>query len=290
MFRFSIIFFLVFYGQDLMSREDTLPPPAEMTSDRPVTSADYAPLPPDVLHGVSGMGRMADIKLQTKTGKTIFNRHGSKFILPALFIAYGTAARFNQLPIRRLDHRVDQEIRKYVNRQYDIDDYFQYGMPVLAYGLDFIPGIDSRHNHRDRMLIMGTSLVLMGGIVVTLKSATSVARPGDGNHNSFPSGHTALTMLSAHILYKEYKDVTPWIGICGYLMATTTGVFRMLNYAHWQSDVVAGAGLGLLCAEVGYMILPVWHSILGMKNGECRFIALPAISPQNYGIGFVCRF
>lgn len=269
MIRFSIIFFLVFYSQDLMCRKDTLPSPATI-SNKPIT--------------------LADVKPQTKAGKTIFNRRGSKFILPALFITYGTAARFNQLPIRRLDHYVDREIRKSVNRHYDIDDYFQYGMPVLAYGLDFIPGIYSRHNLRDRTLIMATSIIIMQSTVSILKSTTSVARPGDGNHNSFPSGHTANTMLSAHIMYKEYKDVTPWIGICGYLMATTTGVFRMLNSAHWQSDVVAGAGIGLLSAEIGYMMLPVWHSILGIKDGECRFVAVPAISPQNYGIGFVCLF
>jgi hypothetical protein len=309
MFRLSIIFFLMFYSREVMCREDslsagkemsgqahgglsticwedTLPPPA-MTSNRLITLADYDP---DVLYGVSCPG-MADIKPQTKTGKTIFNRRGSKFILPALFITYGTAARFNQLPVRRLDHKIDREIRKYVDRHYNIDDYVQYGMPVFTYGLDFIPGIDSRHNHRDRMLIMATSLVLMQSVVSVLKSTTAVTRPNNSPlHNSFPSGHTASVMLCAHILYKEYKDVTPWIGICGYLTATATGVFRMLNYAHWQSDVVAGAGIGLLSAEIGYLMLPVWHSILGIKEEKCRLVAVPVISPQNYGIGFVCRF
>lgn len=284
MFRFSIIFlFFVFYSPDLMCRED---PSTATISNKLIPLADADP---DVLYGVSYPG-MANIKPLTKAGKTIFNRRGSKFILPTLFIAYGTAARFNQLPIRRLDHCVDHEIRKYVNRHYAIDDYLQYGMPVLTYGLDFIPGIDSRHNHRDRALVMATSMIFMQSVVVILKSTTSVARPGNGNHNSFPSGHTANAMLSAHILYKEYKDVTPWIGICGYLMATTTGIFRMLNYAHWQSDVVAGAGIGLLSAEIGYMMLPVWHSILGIKDGEYRFVAVPAIRPQNYGIGLVYRF
>jgi hypothetical protein len=98
-------------------------------------------------------------------------------------------------------------------------------------------------------------------------------------------------MLSAHILYKEYKDVTPWIGVCGYLMATTTGVFRMINSAHWQSDVVAGAGIGLLSAEIGYMMLPVWHSILGIQDGKGQqFVALPAIGTQSFGACFVYRF
>jgi hypothetical protein len=268
-----------------MCQKDTLPPPT-MTSDKLITLDDYDP---DVLYGISYPG-MPDVTLQAKTGKTVFSRRGSKFVLPALFIAYGTAARFNQLPVRRWDHDVEREIRRYVNRQYDIDDYFQYGMPVLAYGLDFIPGIDSRHNLRDRTFIMATSLVFMQSTVSILKSATSVARPGNGDHNSFPSGHTAITMLSAHVLYREYRDVTPWIGVCGYLMATTTGVFRILNGAHWQSDVVAGAGIGLLSAEIGYMMLPVWHSILGIDDRKYRFAVLPVVGAQCFGAGAVCRF
>ena len=281
MLRLSMLFFPLFYSPELMSqdhrlpasmisREDTLPPVA-MASGRPGVA--YPEMPQ-----------------RLKARKTIFNHRGSKFILPAIGIAYGTAARFNRLPFRQWDHNVDREIRRRMDRKYDIDDIFQYGAPVLAYGLDFIPGIDSRHNLRDRTLIMATSFLFMGGTVFVLKSTTYVARPGSGKHNSFPSGHTAATMLSAHILYREYKDVTPWIGVCGYLMATTTGVFRMLNRAHWQSDVIAGAGIGLLSAEIGYMMLPVWHSILGINSEGGCLAALPVISARSLGVGLVCRF
>jgi hypothetical protein len=265
----------------MMCQTDTLP------VARGIRTAGYDA---DFLNGVS-VPWTTDINPQTKTGKTIFNRRGSKFILPALFIAYGTAARFNQLPVHRWDHDIDREIHKHITRRYYIDDYLEYGMPVLAYSLDFIPGINSRHDLRDRTLIMATSLVVMQSTVSILKSTTSVKRPGNGAPNSFPSGHTAVTMLSAHVLYKEYKDVTPWIGVCGYLMATTTGVFRMINSAHWQSDVVAGAGIGLLSAEIGYMMLPVWHSVLGLQDGKGRqFAALPTVGMQSFGACLVYRF
>ncbi len=285
-FRLSVVLlFFVFCYQKGMCQNDILPEPT-MTSGKLVTLDDYHP---DAIYGSSYL-EMMDMRLQEKSGKNIFNRRGAKFILPTLFIAYGTAARFNQLPIRRLDYDIDYEMRKHTDRHYGIDDYFEYGMPVLAYGLGFIPGVNSKHHFRDRTLIMATSLIFMKGSVEVLKRTTSVERPDKGNHRSFPSGHTAVTMLSAHILYKEYKDISPWIGVGGYLVATTTGVFRMLNHAHWLSDVVMGAGIGLLSAEIGYLMLPVWHSVFGIKDAGKQFAAVPTFSTQSLGIGLVYQF
>ena len=286
MFRFIML--LIFSAGcclEAMCQKDTLPKPA-MTSSRLIT-LDY--FRPDAVYGSSYAEMTVLTGRQMKDGKRLFDRRGSRFILPAAFIAYGTAARFNHLPVRQADYYIDGEVRRRVNRKYTADDYFEYGMPVLAYGLGFIPGVDSRHSHRDRTLIVATSLIVMKGGVEALKKATAVARPGDGERNSFPSGHTAVTMISAHILYKEYRDVSPWIGIGGYLAATATGILRVVNRAHWTSDVVMGAGIGLLSAEIGYMMLPLWHSI-GIKEEGKQFAALPAISAKGVGLGIVCRF
>ena len=35
-------------------------------------------------------------------------------------------------------------------------------------------------------------------------------------------------------------------------MATATGLMRMANNKHWLSDVLTGAGIGILSTEVGY--------------------------------------
>jgi membrane-associated phospholipid phosphatase len=262
---------------------DALPKPT-MTSNRLITLDDYHP------NDIYGCLNRQEASWKKPSGKTLFMHWGSEFILPVLFITYGTAARFNQLPIRRFDLDIDRAIRKRVNRHYGIDDYFEYGMPVLAYGLGFVPGINSRHHFRDRTLIMTTSFLFMKGSVELLKRTIPVMRPGLSDNRSFPSGHTAVTMMSAHIMYKEYKDLSPWIGVGGYLVATTTGVFRMLNHAHWLSDVVMGAGIGLLSAEIGYLMLPVWHSIFGIKDDGKQFAAVPTFSTQSLGLGLVYQF
>lgn len=284
--RFLVVVWMVVLGHPLvMAQKDTLPPPT-MTSDKLIT-LDY--FNPDLTYGTSYL-EMQDKPYSPSTRKTIFNRRGSKFILPTLFIAYGTAARFNQLPIRQFDYDIEHDMNKWVdNKDYKIDDYFEYGMPVLAYGLGFIPGIEARHNFRDRTLIMATSFIVMKGTVEILKGTVSVERPR-GGYRSFPSGHTAVTVWSAHIMFREYRDVSPWIGIGGYLMAGATGVFRIMSDAHWFSDVIMGAGIGLLSAEIGYMMLPVWHSIFGIQNNGTSFAALPTFSTKSVGLGFVYRF
>ncbi len=282
-FRFSIIALLiVFCNCGVMGQKDTLPPPT-MTSKNLITLDDYNP---DATYGLSYMEAMKGRGKETK--KTIFNRQGSKFILPTLFIVYGASARFNQLPVRQFDYDIEHEINKHVDHKYEIDDYFEYGLPVVAYGIGFIPGV-SKHNFRDRTFVMATSFLVMKGSVELLKTTVPVERPHGGDR-SFPSGHTAVTMMSAHFMYKEYKDCSPLIGVGGYMVATATGVYRMLNGAHWLSDVVMGAGIGILSTEIGYMMLPVWHSVFGIKDGGKSFVAVPTIGTQSIGLGLVYRF
>ena len=47
-------------------------------------------------------------------------------------------------------------------------------------------------------------------------------------------------------MWQEYKDVSVWYGISGYIVATGTGFFRIYNNKHWLTDVAAGAGIGIL--------------------------------------------
>ena len=38
-----------------------------------------------------------------------------------------------------------------------------------------------------------------------------------------------------------------------YTIATSVAALRMINDKHWQSDVVAGAGFGILSAHLAYL-------------------------------------
>ena len=92
--------------------------------------------------------------------------------------------------------------------------------------------------------------------VKTLKKTTKIERPDGSNNDSFPSGHTAMAFMGAEFLYQEYKDVSIWYGVSGYVIASATGVLRIYNNKHWLTDVATGAGIGILGTKVAYWVQP----------------------------------
>ena len=213
-----------------------------------------------------------------------------KFIAPTICITYGVVARFNETPIRKFDKHIAGQVDKHVTKHYGIDNELQLIPAIVGYGLDFIPGIESEHNFRDRTMVYATSYLFMYGVVQITKKATSVVRPRGWHDDSFPSGHTSVAFTGAHLLYKEYKHISPWIGVGGYLIASTAGTLRVINRAHWVSDVITGAGIGILSAEIGYLMLPVWHRLFGLENSRQSMVFMPSVNTQGVGLGMVYVF
>ena len=104
---------------------------------------------------------------------------------------------------------------------------------------------------------MGTASLIMGSTVTAMKKLTTIERPDGSNKLSFPSGSTAIAFMGAEFLYQEYKEVSIWYGISGYLVATGTGFLRLHNNKHWFTDVVGGAGIGILSTKIAYWIHPL---------------------------------
>jgi membrane-associated phospholipid phosphatase len=204
-----------------------------------------------------------------------------------LFVLRGTVG-FGQInyPLNRLDRYIDKQVSRHWNTHTSIDNYIQYAPAVAVYGLD-LAGVKATHNFRDRTFVMASSYLLMAITVNTLKYTVNVTRPDTSADNSFPSGHTATAFTGAHILFREYKDASPWIGIAGYATATATGALRILNRRHWLSDVVVGAGTGILCAEAGYWLLPVFHRVIGVPD---NLVIAPMVGNNIYGAGLAYTF
>jgi membrane-associated phospholipid phosphatase len=177
------------------------------------------------------------------------------FKIPTLLITYGFLALDNDNLIA-LDNSIKNEIRE--DRPFfrtRIDDYLQYAPALAVYGLNTM-GIKGKNNFRDRTMIYLLSNAMMGVTVYSLKKITRIQRPDGFGTNAFPSGHTATAFVAAEFLRQEYKDVSPWYGIGGYLAATATGVLRMYNNKHWFRDILPGAGFGILSTRVAYWIYP----------------------------------
>ena len=211
----------------------------------------------------------------------------SGLIIPVAFISYGFLAH-NLDCLQQLDHKTHQAASSHFTGKIHADDYTQYVPAIAVYGLDFM-GVKAKHNLIDRTFLMASSFILSSASVQTLKRTTTVKRPDEANL-SFPSGHTSTAFVGAHLLFKEYKDTSPWIGIAGYTVATGTGVMRILNRRHWLSDVVAGAGIGILSVEISYLLLPVFHKAIGVKDSRTSLVIAPVIGFRNYGAGLAYTF
>lgn len=132
-----------------------------------------------------------------------------------------------------------------------LDNYTQYAPGFVMLGLK-AAGVKSRSTWGRMLVSDAFSALIMGGVVNTLKHQTQVERPDGSNRHSFPSGHTATAFMTATMLTKEYGWRSPWIGIGAYTVAAGTGLMRMANNKHWLSDVLTGAGIGILSTELGY--------------------------------------
>jgi membrane-associated phospholipid phosphatase len=132
-----------------------------------------------------------------------------------------------------------------------VDDYLQFSPLVIAYALD-AAGIRSRNNFSNRTAILLKGELLMMGTVRGLKTWTHQLRPDGSAYTSFPSGHTAQAFAAATFLSEEYKDRFHWMPYAAYGLASSVGVLRMANNRHYISDVLLGAGIGILSMKAAY--------------------------------------
>ena len=65
---------------------------------------------------------------------------------------------------------------------------------------------------------------------------------------------------------------------------------RVRNNKHWVSDVVAGAGIGMLSVELGYLMLPLFHKVIGSSSDSKNMVVVPIVGNNNYGLGLAYTF
>lgn len=227
-----------------------------------------------------------DFGLEKESFKSIYPR----LIAPIAFVSYGIMAQENHA-MKNLDKSTGYEVGEHFTHSMTYDNYLQFAPGIAVYGLN-IAGIKGRHNLKDVTVVMATSHLLMAGAVNILKNTTNVLRPDDSSWNSFPSGHTATSFVGAHILFREYIGISPYLAFSGYLVSSATGTLRVLNKRHWVSDVFMGAGIGMLSVEAGYFLLPVINSVLypNASKTQKRLAIAPSIGENNYGLGMVYVF
>lgn len=172
----------------------------------------------------------------------------------------------------------------------EFDNYLQYAPLAAVFGMK-LAGVEGRSTWGEMLTADVISAATMAGIVNGLKYTVKRKRPDSSKRNSFPSGHTATAFMAATMLYKEYGEISPWIGVGAYTSSTLVAVGRMMNNRHWMSDVLAGAGIGIMSTELGYFL-----SDLIFKKKPVKEILGPSTdytevhSSLDYSVGYSCLF
>ncbi|MBX9766697.1 MAG: phosphatase PAP2 family protein [Bdellovibrionales bacterium] len=95
---------------------------------------------------------------------------------------------------------------------------------------------------RERSFSHAEALVMSFATTSLLKGLNGRNRPDSDNKHSMPSGHTSTSFTTATHLAVNYGL---WVGIPSYAVATFVAATRWSDDAHWLSDTVAGAAIGI---------------------------------------------
>ncbi len=191
-------------------------------------------------------------KAEPKSGEYRFKLR--QLALPGALIAVGAAGV--SMHFHNIKNSLRDEVAKWRGGHYlRFDDHIQY-LPFVGYlGLGLV-GVPCKHRFLERFVVGATAYMALGVMVNGIKYSVKEPRPDSGARNSFPSGHTATVFMGAELIRLEYGT---GIAIGAYTIAVGVGFLRIYNDRHWLNDVLAGAGIGILSARIGYWMLPLYQ-------------------------------
>ncbi len=207
------------------------------------------------------------------------------FVGVPIFVA-GILAKPEKKSFRQNNDEGKANTMLLTNFKTGIDDYSQYFGPVATVGLK-LAGYEGRSDWPRLAASAAMSYAIMAAFVNGIKYTAKEMRPDGSSANSWPSGHTATSFVGATLLHKEYGLTrSPWFSVAGYGVATATGVMRVLNNRHWVSDVLSGAGIGIMSTELGYALSDILFKQKGLLRGNINNLhERPSFFAISMGLG-----
>ncbi|WP_158622471.1 outer membrane beta-barrel protein [Pedobacter sp. KBW06] len=133
---------------------------------------------------------------------------------------------------------------------YKYDDYLQYTPAATIVALNAL-NIKRKHSSKSAFVSYAFSMRIMGPLTTEIKYTAKTVRPDTNSKDFFPSGHTAMALVNAAALDKEFGQYrNPLIDLVGYNVATNTPLSRGLNNRYWVTE----AAIGLVSTELGYQL------------------------------------
>jgi hypothetical protein len=166
------------------------------------------------------------------------------------------------------------------------DNYLQYA-PMFELYIADIAGVKAKNDVWTQTKYLVFSQLICGIATQALKYSIRKQRPNNREYNSFPSGHTGLAFVGATVLYREFKDSNKFLAYSGFAVATAIGVLRITNRRHWISDVLAGAGIGILSTNLIYYFEPLKNWNPFPQSGKISLS--PYYTGENAGLSLAIK-
>lgn len=134
-------------------------------------------------------------------------------------------------------------------------NYFMANAGLYGFGL-----FTKNEKIRKTSVLIISSSITTGLIQTFTKNAIGRARPNSGadhldfipfandaGYRSFPSGHTVLSMTMAHSIAKQFDNT--WVKVGIYTIGAIPPISRIIDDAHWITDIAFSAVLSILVVD-----------------------------------------
>lgn len=174
-------------------------------------------------------------------------------IIPTTFLLYGLLKPAIN-GIQNIDNNIKADVlKKYPTFHTNADDYLMWSPSAALYVLEAF-NVKTKHKFKEKLILEGGSLLVTAGAGFVLRKITGNMEVYNKQGTKFPSGHTANAFRAAEIFHQEIKDKNKLLSYAGYVAATSVGTLRILNKNHLLTEVLAGAGLGILSTKLTYWL------------------------------------
>ena len=177
----------------------------------------------------------------------------SGLIIPGALLIYGGLKPvINGIP--KLDDRIWTHVQVYnPNFHTNAADYLMWVPSASVYAMDAFH-VKTQHTFKEHLILDAGSILITGGIGYVMRKISQHIEVYNTHNTEFPSGHTANAFRGAEIVHQELKFSHPVLSYSGYVVATGVGLLRIYNKNHLLSEVLAGAGLGILSTKLTYWV------------------------------------
>ncbi|MGH2646307.1 MAG: phosphatase PAP2 family protein, partial [Ginsengibacter sp.] len=174
-------------------------------------------------------------------------------IVPGTFLLYGGMKSF-AIGIQNIDDNIMTDIQQnHSGFHTNAADYLMWIPSASVYVMDALK-VKTIHSFKEHIIIDAGSIIIAGGFGYAMRLITQNDKVYNNRDTKFPSGHAANAFRGAEILHQELNNSNKLLSYSGYLVATAVGVLRIYDKDHLLSEVLAGAGLGILSSKLTYLI------------------------------------